>query len=287
MPHGKITSVCALLFLLHPAARGDCDTAGTPSPAPEVYRVAAECYLRSDRVPEAISILRQGIAAGKAPAVLERMLGEILLRQDSSSGEAGELLRRASTALATDPESKHYYAQWAYLNAHDKICASEETVALRSPGLNDAALLQMYTLLGMCQSRLQQVEEAKASFRKAHAVNIRQSRFDPVAAWQYVQLLSRLGETQQVQRISDEILARVPAFAPAHLERAKFFDRSGQPQQAIEAANETLRGEANDANTERAAHAILARCYLVTGDRTAAEREQQWIEKHPNPETIQ
>ena len=43
---------------------------------------------------------------------------------------------------------------WAYLNERDRICVQQEREGLGLPGLNDLALLQMHTLLGMCQSRL-------------------------------------------------------------------------------------------------------------------------------------
>ena len=75
-----------------------------------------------------------------------------------------QLLARATRALPGNPEARHYYAQWAYLNDRDRICMQQETAALRLPGLNDVALLQMNTLLGMCASRMEAIPEAKAAF---------------------------------------------------------------------------------------------------------------------------
>jgi tetratricopeptide (TPR) repeat protein len=208
-----------------------------------------------------------------------------LFRQNPKDGEAGDLLRRTSQARPGDPEAGHYYAQWAHVNQQDQICVRTEKAALRNTGLNDLALLQMYTLLGMCQSRLEAVEEARAAFLKARAVNLKRTRFDPMAAYQYVQLLTRHGEEREAMLMVDEILQRAPAFAPALLERAKSFDRAQRPGEAIEAARTVLAGEALDAATERAAHGILARCYFLTGNVAAAEQEQQWIQQHPNPDT--
>jgi tetratricopeptide (TPR) repeat protein len=276
------------------AARGDCAAAnqlirpylqGRGKTDPDAYRLLADCYGKTGQIPKAIAMLREAIGANPSSPILQRSLGELLFRQNPKDGEAGELLRRSLQTLTADPEASHYYAQWAYANRQDEICVRKEQAALRSPGLNDLALLQMYTLLGMCQSRLEQVDGAKASFVKARAVNLKRTPFDPMAAYQYVSLLTRLGEEQEAMAIVGEILERVPAFGPAQLELAKSFERAHHPGDAIEAARTALAGQGNDAVTERAAHALLARCYFQTGNVAAAEQEQQWIQQHPNPDT--
>ncbi len=107
----------------------------------------------------------------------------------------------------------------------------------------------------------------------------------PEAAWQYVEFLRRFGEDAEVQSIAGEILDRVPGFGPARLERAKYFDREGQPDKAAEAARLVLQSAGNDLNDERAAHGILARSFTALGDTGNASREQAWIEAHPDSET--
>src|SRR5207244_3498928 len=113
----------------------------------------------------------------------ERMLGEILFRRKYDSTEAGTLLAHAAKVMARDPEAKHYYAQWAYLNARDRICAQQERDALALPGLSDLALLQMYTLKGLCESRLEEADNARTAFQRANEINERQKSYDPVAAF--------------------------------------------------------------------------------------------------------
>jgi tetratricopeptide (TPR) repeat protein len=227
-------------------------------------------------------VLREGVAANPSSPVLQRSLGEALFRENPKDGEAGELLRKASQAMRADAEAAHYYAQWAYLNRQDEVCVREERAALRSPTLNDAALLQIYTLLGMCQSRLNDVLSAKASFSKARTVNLKRPSFDPMAQYQYVQLLTRLGEEKEAALMVDEILQRAPKFGPAYLERAKSLEHSRRPEEAVAAARTALAGDGNDAATERAAHGVLARCYFLMGNLAAAELEQQWIQQHPD-----
>ena len=110
--------------------------------------------------------MRAGLRAYPAAPILERALGQLLFRARYDSSEAGALLAHAAKMLPRDPEAKHYYAQWAYLNGRDRICVEQEREALALPGLNDLAALQMHTLLGMCYSRL----AGSGRQRKEHAV---------------------------------------------------------------------------------------------------------------------
>jgi Tfp pilus assembly protein PilF len=171
------------------------------------------------------------------------------------------------------------------MNLRERICVAQEKAALVLPGLDDDELLQMNTLLGICSGRVEDAAEARAAFRRANAVNLRQKTYAPDAAWQYVQFLVRFGKDAEVQSIVGEILDRVPGFGPARLERAKYFDREGQPDKAAEEARLVLQSARTDLNDERAAHGILARSYTALGDTDNASREQAWIEAHPNSET--
>jgi tetratricopeptide (TPR) repeat protein len=249
------------------------------------YLLLSNCHLQMEQPGKAVDTLRMGLRIYPAAPTLERMLGEILFRQKYDSTEAGTLLAHAAKAMARDPEAKHYYAQWAYLNARDRICTLQEREALALPGLNDLALLQMYTLWGLCESRLEEADNARAAFEHANDINERQQSYDPVAAFQYIQFLTRYNDEARALQIVDEVIRRIPEFGPAHLEKAKYFDRSRQPARAIEEARAALASRGNDLNSERAAHALLAKCDSLLGRTDDAAREQQWIESHPNPET--
>jgi len=261
--------------------------AGKPAPAPvaSAWLLASVCYTKMERAADAERVLREGLSAHPADRVLERALGELLMHEHFDSSEAGQLLERAVQRAPGDPESRHYYAQWAYMNSRERVCAAQERAALRLPGLNNTALLQMNTLLAMCAGRLEDAAGARAAFRRANEINLREKTYDPVAAWQYVQFLGRFGEDAEAQTIVSQILARAPDFGPARLERAKYFDRSGQPDKAVEEAGLVLQSAGNDFNVERAAHGILARSFAALGRKEDAAREQAWIEAHPNPET--
>ena len=260
-----------------------------PKGGENLYLLLAECYTQLADPAKAEATLRAGLRVYPAAPILERTLGQLLFRARFDSSEAGALLARAAKMLPRDPQARHYYAQWAYLNARERICVDQERAALALPGLNDLAALQMNTLLGMCYSRLLQEEEAaqgaRLAFQRANEINARQTAYDPVAAFQYVQFLSRYGDDAAAQTIVDEILQRLPRFAPARLEKAKYYDRGGDCARAIAEAKLALSSDGNDINSERAAHILMARCYSLLGNADEAAKEQQWIEAHPNPET--
>jgi Tfp pilus assembly protein PilF len=259
-----------------------------PRGGENLYLLLAECYAQLADPARAEVTLRAGLRISPAAPVLERALGQLLFRGRYDSSEAGALLARAATMLPRDPEARHYYAQWAYLNGRERICVEQERAALALPGLSDLALLQMQTLLGMCYSRLPEAEGAagaRRAFQRAHEINARQAAYDPVAAFQYVQFLARHGDDEAAQAIVDQILQRVPRFGPARLEKAKNHDRAGECARAIAEAEGALASDGIDVNSERAAHLLMARCHALLGNAEAAAREQQWLEAHPNPAT--
>ena len=260
-----------------------------PKAGENLYLLLADCYTQLTDLAKAETTLRAGLRAYPASPIIERALGQLLFRVRFDSIEAGTLLAHAAKMLPRDPQARHYYAQWAYLNARERMCVEQEREALALPGLNDLAALQMNTLLGMCYSRLLQEEEAargaRLAFERANEINTRQAAYDPIAAFQYVQFLTRNGDDAAAQAIVDQILQRAPQFAPARLEKAKFYDRGGECARAIAEAKLALASEGIDANNERAVHMLMARCYSLLGNADDAAKEQQWIEAHPNPET--
>jgi predicted Zn-dependent protease len=254
--------------------------AASPAPTAAPYLLLSDCDAQMNRPADAEQALRKGLSAHPASPDLELALGELLMDVQPYSLEAGQLLEHSVRTAPRDPDARHSYARWAHVNLRERICVSQEKVALLLPGLDDDELQQMNTLLGICSGRVEDAAEARAAFRRANAVNLRQKTYAPEAAWQYVEFLKRFGEDAAVQSIVGEILDRVPGFGPARLERAKYFDRGGQPEKAAEAARLVLQSAGNDLNDERAAHGILARSFTALGDTGNASREQAWIEAH-------
>lgn len=93
-----------------------------PKGGENLILLLSECYTQLADPAKASATLRAGLRVYPAAAVLERALGQLLFRSQYDSSEAGTLLAHAAKMLPRDPEAKHYYAQWAYLNARDRIC---------------------------------------------------------------------------------------------------------------------------------------------------------------------
>jgi tetratricopeptide (TPR) repeat protein len=281
----------ALVTAQEQIRQGDCAAAietltallhSAVKPVDTPYQLLALCYQRAGQMDRAIDALRDGLRLNPNSPALRRTLGELLFRQDPGSAAAGELLAGAVKAAPQDPEARHYYAQWAALNNRDQICAEQEQAAVKLRGLNDLALLQMYTLQGICLSRLDKPAAAKSAFEKAFGIDLHQPRFDPAMAYQYVQFLTSRGQNEEAKKVVDESLRRSPQFGPAHLERAKFFDHERQPEKAIDEAKAALLGEGDDDANIRAAHVLLAKSYFILGKTKEAETEQRWVESHAN-----
>ena len=178
---------------------GDCDgviailsKAKTPDPqAGDVpYVLLAACYLQLGRVAEGMTVVRDGLAAVPQSGLLKRMLAQQLFQEDPLRQEVGALLEGAMTALPGDPESRHYFAQWAYMNNRDKDCVQREREALQAPQLSPMARLQMNTLIGMCEGRSGDPEAARAAFEIAWQINKSLPRFDVSAAHRYALFLA-------------------------------------------------------------------------------------------------
>ena len=155
---GKCQEAIATLY---PAIRAN------PKGGENLYLLLADCHTRLADPTKAQAALRAGLRVYPSAPILERTLGQLLFRLKFDSSEAGTLLARAAKMMPRDAQAKLYYAQWAYLNARERICVDQERAALALPGLNELAALQMNTLLGMCYSRLLQEEESAHGARLA------------------------------------------------------------------------------------------------------------------------
>jgi tetratricopeptide (TPR) repeat protein len=246
------------------------------------YRLLSDCYSRQKDNKKAADTLREGIKSTGGSPMLERSLGELLFHEDPGNAEAGDLLRKATESMQGDAESRHFYAEWAYLNNRGDVCVEQEKQALAISGLNDTALLQMYTLKALCEDKAEEVELAQRDFQESNFLNGKLG-FDPATAFQYASFLIRHNEGEEAQSILDSILAKSPRFGPAHLERAKYLDRKGEHERAIAEAKQAVDGEGNDENGTRAAHVLLAKLYFAVGKTREADEQQQWVIEHAGP----
>lgn len=249
-----------------------------PQAGEAVYVLLARCYQNAGQPEDALRTLQAGLRANPSSPRLKLHLGEVIFGLKADSQEAGKLLSQAAEALPRDAEAHHYYAQWAFLNDKENECAANERTALALPGLNDLALLQMYTLLGLCEDKLDRPAEAESAFSKALVVNRRSKPFDPAAAIQFARFLSVSGKEEQARQLVHEIASHAPGFGPVHLEIAKQFEKSGKFAQAVDEARRALAREGNDSLTTRSARSVLAKCLFALGQKKEANEQRQLIE---------
>jgi tetratricopeptide (TPR) repeat protein len=255
-----------------------------PQSGEAMWLLLARCYENVGRPAEALRTLQSAVGFNPGSQRLSLSLGEVLFRLKADSQEAGVLLAHASEAMPKDPEARHFYAQWAYLNDKEDQCVANERAALALPGLNDLALMQMQTLLGLCEDKLDHTEDAAKAFQQALSINRRLKVFDPASAIQFARFLNVSGKTDQARQLVQEIVSRAPSFGPVHLELAKQLEKSGKFSNAADEARKALAGEGNDHETIRSARSVLAKCLFATGQKKEAEEQRQLIERESKTE---
>jgi Flp pilus assembly protein TadD len=253
-----------------------------PPSAEVAWLLLAHCYEDEGKPGESLRTLRAGSKDNPASQRLLLSLGELLFRLQQDNPEAGAVLARAAGAMPRDAEARHYYAQWAFLNDKEGECAVHERAALALPGLNDLALLQMNTLLGLCEDKLGHADRAEAAFRQALRVNHRLKSFDPSSAVQFARFLHVAGREDEALQLVNAIIAESPNFGAGHLELAKHFADSGKYAEAVEESQRALSGEGNDDLTIRSARIILVKCYSALGKTKEAEAQEQLFNSGQN-----
>lgn len=259
-------------------AKLDATLQQDPRAGEAVWILLARCYENAGKPEDALRTVQAGLRANPGSVRLSLNLGEVLFRFKADSPEAGALLAHAASALPRDAEAHHYYAQWAFINDKQDECAANERAGLALPGLNDQALLQMNTLLGLCEDKLDHPKEAESAFERAMSINRRSKLFDAASAIQFARFLSISGKEDKARQLVREIASRAPGFGPVYLEIAKQFERSGQYAQAADEARKALAGEGNDMLTTRSARSVLAKCLFALGQKKEAEEQRQLIE---------
>lgn len=215
-----------------------------------------------------------------ASAVLQKVLGELLLADDAKNPEAEELLRQAAAALPQDAEAHFFFGKAECFNNHFEACISQLKKALTLDARNLDASVQIYTMIALAEDKLEHPVQATAAYRKAMAINEKLPVPDNLAAFEYVTYMSRVGKRSEVWRVTGEILARDPAYGPAHFERAKSLAYDKKLAAAIDEANLALQDSRCSPEELRRFHAFLAKTNFALGRASEAQVHQDWVESH-------
>lgn len=220
------------------------------------------------------------VTLNPASAVLQKVLGELLLADDAKNPEAEELLRQSAASLPQDAEAHFFFGKAECFNNHFEACISQLKKALTLDAKNLKACVQIYTMIALAEDKLDHPVQAKVAYRKAMAINGKLPVPDNLAAFEYVTYMSRVGNRSEVWRVTGEILARDPAHGPAHFERAKYLAYDKKFTAAIDEANLALQDSRCSLEELRRFHAFLAKTYFALGRSSEAQVHQDWVESH-------
>jgi Tfp pilus assembly protein PilF len=253
-----------------------------PKAGPDAFLMLVDCRMRKREPEAAMEAVRAGLERQPGSVALLKAGASILVRDRRHSASARDLLAKAVRLAPDDPETHYLYSQWACLHNQEELCIQEAQKALSLEPGNEAANLQLNTLIGMAADKLNRADQAEAAFRRSLASNRKLGFADPLAAYQYVVFLTKRGREDEAQSVVAGILARAPRFGPAHLERAKHLAKNGEHEQAAALAEQALKLEGMDKEKSRAAHLLLARTYFLLGREEDSARHQAWVEENPH-----
>lgn len=206
---------------------------------------------------------------------------ESLMQRHLTDDRAGELLEQAVTANPADAEAYYLLGRWALVKGRFQRAVEAETRAAELSQGIPIAQMQAWTIVAVANDRMNKAAEAEAAFVRAMTINRTLARFDPNAAYEYLQVLERDHRDRQARDLTGEILRKAPDYGPAHLALAKTLAAANRNIEAAKEAELALRKvEANRA-VERDAHYLLARIYLRLKQADRAELHKTWLAEHP------
>ena len=216
-----------------------------------------------------------------ASIIYRKALGESLLKSDPTGRQVGQLLAAAAKLAPRDAEARYLYGQWACLNNNEALCVAELRSALALSPTNDLAQMQIHTLIGLAEDKLNRPAQAEAAFRNALRFNRKLPQPNPHAALQYVDFLIKRARDVEAQRMVDEVLKWSPDHGPARFERAKILARQGKMQEAADEGKRAIEDPHTGKTQQRAMHAFMAKTLFSLGRIEEAQAHQSWIESQP------
>ena len=219
-----------------------------------------------------------------APEVAEMVaVGRVLVDADPArKTRANEIAQRIlahAVRLAPDNASARYNYGRALSqgNAEGALKEWEKALELRP---DDELRLQILIKVGAARLDNSDFEGAELAFREARDLNRKLPRHHPEAMLEYVRFLRLRSRNDEAEALLDETISLNPLSLQAHLERAKLLAARGQWDKVIEAGEFVLRNAGEDKETQRFAHILLARAYLLSNQAEKARRHQAWIESN-------
>ena len=225
--------------------------------------------------------LEERVLGAPNSAVFAKALGELLLSTDSTYPRAYELLSRAAALAPDDAEAHFFSGEAACLLQSDDVCVKELRRAHELAPANQAANVQLYTMIAVSEDKQAKPAQAAADFSLALEANRKLTQPNSYAAMKYVSFLAAQGHHDQAMRLVEKILRWDPNYGPAHFELAKALTNAGKREEAIAEARKALAYAQSTSEELRSYHYFLARTYFALGQQDKALPHQKWVESHP------
>ena len=295
------------------AAILDRELEANPRATPQTYALVAWAHLKAGDLARVAEICERGMRlypdseiegvylslpapflAERIGARIERLqnepdvaemvaVGRVLVDADpgrkTRANEIAQRMLAHAVQLAPDNASARYNYGRALSQGNAEGALKEWEKALElSPG--DELRLQILMKVGAARLDLSDFEGAERAFRAARDINRTLPQHYPEAMLEYVRFLRLRSRNAEAEALLDEVISQNPLSLQAHLERAKLLASRGQWDKVIEAGEFVLRNAGEDQETQRFAHILLARAYLLSNQAEKARRHQAWIESH-------
>ncbi len=221
--------------------------------------------------------LEKALAVSPRSVVLLRAAAFLQLRVDARSEHARQVVARFVEAAPDDANSHYVYGQWARLNHQEELAISEWEKTLTLAPADARMQMDVYTLIGDAENRLNRAERAGAAFKKALQANSSLNEHNPASAFFYADFLARQARFDESQAVIEQILRWAPKYGPALLQNALHMARVKRPEEAVVAAEQALVGGDLSPDQARAAHVLLAKTYFLLKRTADAEKHQEWL----------
>jgi len=221
--------------------------------------------------------LEKALAASPRSPFLLRAAAFVEMRLDIRGERARQMVAKFVEVAPDDPNSHYVYGQWARLNHQEELAIAEWEKTLSLTTADARMQMDVYTLIGDAENRLNRAEQAEAAFKKAFEANSSLEDHNSASAFFYADFLAKQARFDESHAIIEQILLWTPTYGPALLEQAIHLTRVKKPEEAVVAAEKALVGTDLTKDQTRAAHVLLGKTYFLLKRIPDAERHQQWL----------
>jgi len=219
----------------------ECYTrASEQAPSELAYLMAkAEMLVAMDRLPEALSLLRDKMAYFEYSAAIRDAVGQMLVQQGKHA-EGATILRQASILAPDEPAIREHLALAMFYAGDFREAGSLLSRLVKDDKYNSRA--DLFIALGECQIQTGRSPEARESFETA-------SQLDPSSAGVWLKLTKaalQLNDLRRADLSARKAMSLDPASSEVHLTLGYVRLRQNRLDDALAAFRKAIALDSND-----------------------------------------